>query len=126
MSAMETDLYEVLGVARDADGATIKSAYRRLAMQHHPDRNAGCKDNEDKFKAVSAAYECLKDPQKRAAYDRYGHAAFQGGSIARRHSMSKFRRVSTPAPAFACPERAKRVRAARPLATYTFSSTSAR
>jgi len=79
MSATEVDFYEVLGVARDADGAAIKSAYRKLAMQYHPDRNAGCKENEDKFKAVSAAYECLKDPQKRAAYDRFGHAAFQGG-----------------------------------------------
>jgi len=79
MSAMETDLYEVLGVTRDADGATIKAAYRKLAMEFHPDRNGGCKDNEDKFKAVSAAYECLKDPQKRAAYDRFGHAAFQNG-----------------------------------------------
>lgn len=77
MSAMETDFYEVLGVARNADGATIKSAYRKLAMEYHPDRNGGCKENEDKFKAVSAAYECLKDPQKRAAYDRFGHAAFQ-------------------------------------------------
>jgi molecular chaperone DnaJ len=80
MSAMEHDFYELLEVVRTADGATIKSAYRRLAMQYHPDRNAGCKENEDKFKAISAAYECLKDPQKRAAYDRYGHAAFsQGG-----------------------------------------------
>ncbi|MXO73800.1 molecular chaperone DnaJ [Altererythrobacter aerius] len=79
MSTTEIDFYQVLGVSRDADGATIKSAYRRLAMQYHPDRNAGCKENEDKFKAVSAAYECLKDPQKRAAYDRFGHAAFQQG-----------------------------------------------
>ncbi len=79
MSAMETDFYEILGVSRDADGATLKSAYRKLAMEYHPDRNGGCKENEDKFKAVSAAYECLKDPQKRAAYDRYGHAAFQNG-----------------------------------------------
>ena len=79
MSAMETDFYEVLGVARNADGATIKSAYRKLAKEYHPDRNGGCKDNEDKFKAISAAYECLKDPQKRAAYDRFGHAAFQQG-----------------------------------------------
>jgi molecular chaperone DnaJ len=81
MSAMETDFYELLEVERNADGATIKSAYRRLAMQYHPDRNGGCKDNEAKFKAISVAYECLKDPQKRAAYDRYGHAAFtqQGG-----------------------------------------------
>ena len=79
MSATEIDFYEVLGVSRDADGATIKSAYRKMAMKYHPDRNAGCKENEDKFKAVSAAYDCLKDPQKRAAYDRFGHAAFQQG-----------------------------------------------
>jgi molecular chaperone DnaJ len=79
MSAMETDFYELLGVDRSADGATIKSAYRKLAMQHHPDRNAGCKENESKFKAISAAYDCLKDPQKRAAYDRFGHAAFTQG-----------------------------------------------
>ena len=73
---MEHDFYELLGVGRDADGATIKSAYRKLAMQYHPDRNGGCKENEAKFKAITAAYDCLKDPQKRAAYDRYGHAAF--------------------------------------------------
>ena len=79
MAATEIDYYEVLGIARDADGATVKSAYRKLAMQFHPDRNAGCKENEGKFKAVSEAYECLKDPQKRAAYDRVGHAAFQNG-----------------------------------------------
>ncbi len=77
--ATQLDYYEVLGIQRDADGATIKSAYRKLAMQYHPDRNAGCKENENKFKAVSEAYECLKDPQKRAAYDRFGHAAFQQG-----------------------------------------------
>src|ERR671926_184908 len=79
MSATEMDFYEVLGVARDADGATIKSAYRKLAMEYHPDRNGGCKENEAKFKAVSAAYDCLKDPQKRAAYDRFGHAAYTNG-----------------------------------------------
>lgn len=78
--ATQLDYYELLGVARDADAAAIKSAYRRLAMQFHPDRNDGCKENEGKFKAVSEAYDCLKDPQKRAAYDRYGHAAFQQGS----------------------------------------------
>jgi molecular chaperone DnaJ len=75
----QVDYYEVLGCARDADGATIKSAYRKLAMKYHPDKNGGCKEHEAKFKAVSEAYEVLKDPQKRAAYDRYGHSAFQGG-----------------------------------------------
>jgi molecular chaperone DnaJ len=73
------DFYELLGVARDADGSTIKSAYRRLAMECHPDRTGGCKENEAKFKAITEAYECLKDPQKRAAYDRFGHAAFEQG-----------------------------------------------
>ncbi len=79
MSAAEIDYYQLLDVARDADGATIKSAYRKLAMKHHPDRNQGCKDNEAKFKAISEAYDCLKDPQKRAAYDRFGHDAFKQG-----------------------------------------------
>ena len=78
-SVTEIDYYELLEVERTADDATIKSAYRKLAMRYHPDKNAGCKENEDKFKAVSAAYDCLKDPQKRAAYDRFGHAAFQNG-----------------------------------------------
>lgn len=75
----EVDYYELLEVERTADDATIKSSYRKLAMKYHPDKNAGCKDQEAKFKAVSQAYDCLKDPQKRAAYDRYGHAAFQNG-----------------------------------------------
>ncbi|MGX7895255.1 molecular chaperone DnaJ [Tsuneonella sp. HG222] len=88
--SMEIDFYEILGVERTADDATIKSAYRKLAMQHHPDRNAGCKENEDKFKAVSAAYEILKDPQKRAAYDRYGHAAFQNGGPGGGHPGGDF------------------------------------
>jgi molecular chaperone DnaJ len=78
MSA-EVDLYEILGVARDADGSVLKAAYRKLAMQFHPDRNPGDADAEARFKAVSAAYDVLKDPQKRAAYDRFGHAAFQNG-----------------------------------------------
>ncbi|WP_375398684.1 molecular chaperone DnaJ [uncultured Sphingomonas sp.] len=75
----EVDYYELLEIERTADDATIKSSYRKLAMKYHPDRNAGCKDQEAKFKAVSEAYDCLKDPQKRAAYDRFGHAAFQQG-----------------------------------------------
>jgi molecular chaperone DnaJ len=80
MSTTQVDYYELLGCSRDADDGTIKSSYRRLAMKYHPDKNGGCKDHEAKFKAVSEAYECLKDPQKRAAYDRYGHAAFQNGA----------------------------------------------
>lgn len=76
---VETDYYELLQVERTADDKAIKSAYRRLAMECHPDRNGGCKDQEAKFKAISEAYDCLKDPQKRAAYDRFGHAAFKNG-----------------------------------------------
>ena len=75
----EVDYYELLQCERTADDATLKAAYRKLAMQYHPDKNGGCKQHEAKFKAVSEAYECLKDPQKRAAYDRYGHAAFKNG-----------------------------------------------
>jgi molecular chaperone DnaJ len=76
---VETDYYELLQVQRGADERTLKSAYRRLAMECHPDRNPGCKDSEARFKAISEAYDCLKDPQKRAAYDRFGHAAFRNG-----------------------------------------------
>lgn len=76
---VDTDYYELLQVERSADEQTIKSSYRRLAMECHPDRNPGCKDSEARFKAISEAYDCLKDPQKRAAYDRFGHAAFRNG-----------------------------------------------
>lgn len=77
--ATEIDYYELLEVERTADDATLKSAYRKLAMKHHPDKNPGCEESESRFKAINEAYDCLKDPQKRAAYDRYGHAAFQNG-----------------------------------------------
>ena len=74
------DYYEILGVARDADADAVKKAYRRLAIQYHPDKNGGSKDAEEKFKEATEAYEVLRDPQKRAAYDRYGHAGVRGGA----------------------------------------------
>ena len=74
------DYYETLGADRDADAAALKSAYRKLAMQYHPDRNPGDEEAEAKFKEINEAYEVLKDADKRAAYDRFGHDAFtQGG-----------------------------------------------
>ncbi|HKX92080.1 MAG TPA: molecular chaperone DnaJ [Sphingomicrobium sp.] len=76
---VEQDYYELLGVPRGADEAAIKAAYRRLAKEHHPDRRNGCKESEAHFKAINEAYDVLKDPQKRAAYDRFGKAAFQNG-----------------------------------------------
>lgn len=75
------DLYEVLGVSRDASERDIKKAYKRLAMKFHPDRNQGDDSAADKFKEVKVAYEVLTDPQKRAAYDQYGHAAFEQGGM---------------------------------------------
>ncbi len=70
------DYYEVLGVPRDADEDTIKKAYRKLAVKYHPDKNPGDKAAEEAFKELGEAYEALSDPQRRAAYDQYGHAAF--------------------------------------------------
>ena len=79
MSTTTADYYEVLGVTKTASGEEIKKAYRKLAMQYHPDRNPDNKEAEAKFKDINEAYEVLKDEQKRAAYDRYGHQAFTGG-----------------------------------------------
>jgi len=76
--ALSTDFYAVLGVTREADEAEIKKAYRKLAMEHHPDRNNGDKAAEEKFKEITEAYEVLRDPDKRAAYDRYGIAGVRG------------------------------------------------
>ncbi|KPF65937.1 molecular chaperone DnaJ [alpha proteobacterium AAP81b] len=75
----EVDFYELLECERGADESTLKSSYRRLAMKWHPDRNPGNPDAEQRFKALNEAYDVLKDPQKRAAYDRFGHAAFRQG-----------------------------------------------
>src|SRR5579864_5720777 len=74
------DFYDILGVSKSADADELKRAYRKLAMQHHPDRNPGDKSAEQKFKDLNEAYDVLKDDQKRAAYDRFGHAAFENGS----------------------------------------------
>lgn len=75
------DYYEVLGVPRGADDGALKGAYRKLAMQYHPDRNGGDPASEQRFKEVNEAYDVLRDPQKRAAYDRFGHQAFDGGGF---------------------------------------------
>src|SRR6185295_10416253 len=73
------DYYEVLGIDRGADPATIKSAYRRCAMEHHPDRNPEDQQAEERFKEAAEAYEVLSNPDKRARYDQFGHAASGGG-----------------------------------------------
>ena len=73
------DYYELLGLTKGASAEEIKKAYRKMAMQYHPDRNPGDAEAEAKFKDCSEAYEVLKDEQKRAAYDRFGHAAFENG-----------------------------------------------
>ena len=75
------DFYEVLGVSRDASERDIKKAYKRLAMKYHPDRNQGDDSAAEQFKEVKEAYEILLDPQKKAAYDQYGHAAFEQGGM---------------------------------------------
>jgi molecular chaperone DnaJ len=73
------DYYEILGVSRGSDDAALKAAYRKLAMEHHPDRNGGCEDSATRFKEINEAYSVLSDAQKRAAYDRFGHAGVNGG-----------------------------------------------
>src|SRR5260370_5314795 len=77
-SERKRDYYEVLSVGRGASEDELKKSYRRLAIQHHPDRNPGDKQAEEKFKELNEAYQVLSDPERRAQYDRFGHAAFQG------------------------------------------------
>ena len=72
------DYYEILGVERSADDGALKASFRKLAMEHHPDRNGGCEEAEGRFKEINEAYSILSDPQKRAAYDRFGHAGVNG------------------------------------------------
>lgn len=72
------DYYEVLGVERSCEAGALKASFRKLAMEHHPDRNGGCEDATGRFKEINEAYSVLSDPQKRAAYDRFGHAGVNG------------------------------------------------
>lgn len=80
---MASDYYDLLGVSRDASADDLKKAYRKLAVKYHPDKNPGDTEAEAKFKEISEAYDILKDDEKRAAYDRYGHAAFTQGGMGR-------------------------------------------
>src|SRR5260370_4184010 len=80
MNVTKRDYYEVLGVAREVDTRGLKSAYKKMAMKYHPDRNPNDLESEEKFKEAAEAYSVLRDPQKRAAYDRYGHQGGQGAN----------------------------------------------
>jgi molecular chaperone DnaJ len=80
MATVKRDYYEILGVTRDADGTTIKSAYRKLAVQYHPDKNPGDQTAEERFKEAAEAYAVLSDGGKRARYDRFGHDGLRGGA----------------------------------------------
>ena len=80
MATVKRDYYEVLSVQRNANGDELKKSYRRLAVQYHPDKNPGDAKAEEKFKELGEAYDILNDAEKRAAYDRYGHAAFAQGT----------------------------------------------
>jgi molecular chaperone DnaJ len=88
--ASKRDYYEVLGVGKDAGDEDVKKAYRKLAMQYHPDRNVGDAEAEEKFKEASEAYDVLRDPEKRQRYDRYGHAGLQGAGVGFNDARSVF------------------------------------
>lgn len=89
--AGKRDYYEILGVGKDAGKDEVKKAYRKLALQYHPDRNPGDKDAEDKFKEATEAYEVLSDPEKRANYDRFGHAGVNGAGFGNFQGGAAFR-----------------------------------
>ena len=91
--ASKRDYYEILGASKSSSADEIKKAYRKVAMQHHPDRNPGDHTAEDKFKEAAEAYEVLSDADKRAQYDRYGHSAFASG-----RGGGGFCRASRPRP----------------------------
>lgn len=97
---MSQDYYEVLGIDRNADDATIKKAYRKLAMKYHPDRNPDNKEAEEKFKELGEAYEVLSDADKRAAYDRMGHEAFKNGGMGGAGGPGGFGGFTDPADLF--------------------------
>src|ERR1700745_2894057 len=78
---MKRDYYEILGVSKSSSADEIKKAYRKVAMQYHPDRNVGDKEAEEKFKEAAEAYEVLSDDDKRARYDRFGHAGLEGAGV---------------------------------------------
>ncbi|HVY61618.1 MAG TPA: DnaJ domain-containing protein, partial [Planctomycetota bacterium] len=88
--SQKRDYYEVLGVAKDATTEQIKKAYRKCAMEFHPDRNPGNKEAEQKFKEAAEAYEVLQDAEKRARYDRFGHEGLRG---APQHDFSNFESI---------------------------------
>src|SRR5262245_13018442 len=88
--ASKRDYYETLGLAKGAGDEEIKKAYRKLAMQYHPDRNVGDAEAEERFKEASEAYDVLRDPEKRARYDRYGHAGLQGNDVGFHDARSVF------------------------------------
>ena len=92
--ANKRDYYDVLGVNRDASAEDIKKAYRKLAMQYHPDRNPGNREAEEKFKEAAEAYEILTDPDKRARYDRFGHEGLRGGGAGGFEGFEKVLKVA--------------------------------